>query len=120
MCVNIIIYLFSLSEASLSQSPSIHAGLSVTIDIDYTPPPDFVGGPNDYRAASSVTLTCQVERVTQTVSYDWTTTLPLFNESTLRRGILHSDDTGNHTCTVSDSSSGLTGRATIEMNIVGE
>ena len=120
MRVNIILYLFSLSEASLSQTPSIHAGLSVTIDIDYTPPPDFVGGPNDYRAASSVTLTCQVERVTQTVSYDWTTTLSLFNESTLRRDILHSDDTGNHTCTVTDRSSGLTGRATIEMNIVGE
>ena len=37
------------------------SGLTVTIDVDYTPPSDFVGGPTDYRAASSVTLTCRVE-----------------------------------------------------------
>ena len=102
-------------------------GLNVTIDVDYTPPPDFVGGANDYRAASSVNLTCQVEGATRTETYQWTSTctgpktncfVPGKTNQTISRSSLHSTDSGNHTCTANRSS--LTGSATIEMNVVGE
>ena len=94
-------------------------GLTVTIDVDYTPPPDFVGGPNDYRAASSVTLTCQVAG---TIMWSSTCTGPSSNcfvpgqtSKTIRRTVLHSTDSGMHTCNAT-----RVGSATIEMNVVGE
>ena len=98
-------------------------GLTVTIMIDRTDPPDFVGGPNDYRAASRVTLTCQVTGGSGTVTYLWTSTctgcfVPGKTDQTLIRGTTRSTDSGNHTCTATRGA--LTGSATIEMNIVGE
>ena len=96
--------------------------LNVTVDVGYTPPPDFVSGPNDYRAASTVTLTCQVTGVSGTVSYEWTPTLPTDEgqSNTRRYDTLSSTESGTHTCTVRESSNGLTGSATIEINVVGE
>ena len=100
-------------------------GLNVTIDVHYTPPPDFVGGPNDYRAASTVTLTCQVEGATGVETFQWISTLPVVsNQPTMRsRTTVRSSDSGSHTCIATSTCSGgssLTGSATIEMNVVGE
>ena len=100
--------------------------LTVLIVIGRTDPPDFVGGPNDYRAASEVTLTCQATGGSGTILYQWSSTcsgptsncfVPGQTAQTINRGTLRSTDSGNHTCTVSG---GLTGSATIEMNVVGE
>ena len=92
---------------------------TVTIDVDYSPPSDFVGGPNDYRAASSVILTCQVKG-TGAETYRWTSSLPaVSNQPNMRsRTNLRSSDSGSHTCTATRD--GMTGSATIEMNVVGE
>ena len=96
-----------------------YTGITVTIDVDYSAaPPDFVGGPNDYRAASSVILTCEVTG-TGAVTHQWTSSLPEVKDKpdTRTRTNLRSTDSGNHTCTVSG---GMTGSATIEINVVGE
>ena len=89
----------------------------------YTPPPDVVDlGPNEYRAASLLSLTCMVEGATGTVSYDWTSTLPAVDgmPQTRTRNILRPADTGMHTCTATDDDSGETGMASIEVIVVGE
>ena len=100
--------------------------LSVSITIVRTDPPDFVGGPNDYRAASAVSLTCQVEG-SGTTTYLWSSTctgpsgncfVPGRTDQTLARGTLRSTDSGSHICTATRGA--LTGSATIEMNVVGE
>ena len=103
---------------------NISTELTVTIDVDYTAPSDFVGGPNDYRAASTVTLTCQVTGGKQMVTYSWTSTcstrcfIHSKTSQTVRRITLQSIDSGTHTCTA--TCGGLIESATIEMNIVGE
>ena len=102
---------------------SIHADLSVSIMIVRTAPPDFVGGPNDYRAASGVTLTCQVAG-SGTTTYLWSSTcssncfVPGHITPEINRGTTRSTDSGMHTCTATRGA--LTGSATIEMNVVGE
>ena len=103
-------------------------GLTVTIDVDYTPPhPDFVGGPNDYRVTSSVVLTCQATGGGGTVTYNWTATctgcfinMDTFQNQVVGRTVLQSVDSGTYTCTVTDSDGGEMGSATIEINVVGE
>ena len=80
----------------------------------------------DYRAASGpVTLTCQVEGATGTVTYQWTSTCthpPCFvigtNREISRLFVRAGVDDGTHTCTVTDSD-GPTGTDSIVMNIVG-
>ena len=101
------------------------SGLTVSIDVDYTPPPDFVGGPNEYRAASTVFLTCQVVGGGWTYQWSSTCTGPSRNcfvpgkaTETITRIVLRSTDSGNHTCTAARGIG--TGSATIGMNVVGE
>ncbi len=102
--------------------------LTVTIDVDYTPPADFDQPTlNDFRASSPVTLTCQVEGATGSVTYQWSSTCtdlcfvlrsPQADEVTqlyLRAGI----DDGTHTCTATDSDGGDTGCASFVMRIIG-
>ena len=103
---------------------SLPAGLNVTIDVDYTPPPDFVGGPNDYRAASTLHFTCQVTGGSGTILYLWTSTCTgcFINSQTMQnqmvgRTTLQSVDSGTHTCMATRG--GLTGSDTIEMNVIG-
>ena len=102
-------------------------GLTVTIDVDYTRPPDFVGGPNDYRAASRLFLTCQVTGGgSGPVTYNWTSTCSTgcfinsgtFQNQVVGRTVLQSVDSGIYTCMASRGSD--TGSATIEINVVGE
>ena len=94
-------------------------GLTVQIFPAYTPPPDFNGGPNDYRAASSVTLTCQVS-AGMIRGWSSTCTSNCFVQAqtteTITRTVLRSTDSGNHTCTATRDVKS----ATIEMNVVGE
>ncbi len=99
--------------------------LTVTIDVDYTPPADFDPPTvNDFRAGSGpATLTCQVEGATGTVSYQWTSTCsncfargtsPSVTGNFLRVNF----DQGTHTCTATDSGGG-TGSASFVMRIIG-
>ncbi len=104
--------------------------LTVTIDVDYTPPADFDRpSVSDFRAGSGpATLTCQVEGATGDVTYQWTSTctgacfelrshgrVQSPTQTFLRAGI----DDGTHTCTATDSDGGETGSASIEMRIIG-
>ena len=103
-------------------------GLNVTIAVsDYTPPPDYVGGPNDYRAASKLTLTCQATGGSGTVMYNWTSTCTgcfinsqTFQNQIVGRSTLQSVDSSNYTCMATDSDGGGMGNATIEIIVVGE
>ena len=84
-------------------------GMNVSITISYTPPdqyPDY--SPPNYRAASSVTLTCVVSgAVGSSISYRWSSTCrSCFTSGSSSRSItttfLRSRDAGVHTCTVTD------------------
>ena len=108
--------------------PSYAAAVNVTIIVDYMPPPDFNGGPNEYRAGSTVTLTCLrlVEEGGGTeTEYNWTSTCSscfVTNQTaqTISRAALRSIDSGSHTCNATNPFTGESGNATIEINVVGE
>ena len=97
--------------------------LKVSISIQYTPPSDVSFRPPNYRPATSVTLTCEVEGATGTVSYQWTSTCSSCFVSGTSQSVsqsrLFSTDAGVHTCTVTDGG-GNTGSASTEMNIIGK
>ena len=115
----------SLSIAKIGQDKvyviPMATGVAVSIDVDYTSPPDFNGGPNDYRTASGVTLTCQVSAGVS--MWSSTCTGPgsncfIYNgdgTNKISRTNLRSTDSGMHTCTATRG-----GNYTIEMNVVGE
>ena len=95
--------------------------------IQYTPTPDVLFEPPNYRPGASVTLTCNVFGVTGPVSYRWSSTSPCSDNgcfassstsSYVSTSTLYWYDAGQHTCTVSDSS-GNHGSSTTEMNIRG-
>ena len=96
----------------------------MSIRVTYNPPPDFtLPSPPFFRPATSVTLTCHVERATGDVSYLWSSTNPnsfVVNgrSSTVSKTILTSDDAGNHTCTATDRSGSIS--STIEMQLIGK
>ena len=79
-----------------------------------------------HQAASSLNLTCVVSGVSDTqLSYRWTSTctgncfvIGSMSQS-LVQSALHSIDSGNHTCVVTDSL-GNEGRATIQVLVSGE
>ena len=83
---------------------SFAAVLFVNISVSYTPPPGFIPGPNEYRAASGpVNVTCTAIGGTRDVSYQWSSTCrncPFKTETTrmVERAAVHSGDTGTHTC----------------------
>ena len=116
------------SAFHLSEFLSLSTELAVTFDVNYTPPPDFVGGASDYRAASRLAITCQVTGGSGMISYLWASTCSTgcfihsetFQNQEVGRSSLTSVDSGNHTCTVTDSDGGEMGSATIEINVVGE
>ena len=99
--------------------------LAVTIDVSYTKPSDFFMDPPNYRAGSSITLTCRVEGVTYGLTYSWSSTCThncfvrgMTTQSVTRHG-LRSMDSGTHTCNAADVW-GHSGTATIVMNITGK
>ena len=92
--------------------------VTITSTIDSTHGPVYSPG-------SSVQLNCSAEGTVGAVSTNWNSTCSgncfVLQQSTpmsIRKEILHSTDTGNHTCTVSDDV-GNSGVATIEMRISG-
>ena len=98
--------------------------LNVSISISYSPPdqyPDY--SPPNYRAASTVTLTCVVSGAIGSISYRWSSTCrscfaSSSSSSSISEGMLRSRDVGVHTCTVIDGI-GNRKNASIQMNIVG-
>ena len=50
-------------------SASEQEDLAVTIDVSYSKPSDFSLDPPNYRAGSSITLTCRVEGVVDGLTY---------------------------------------------------
>ena len=79
-----------------------------------------------HRASSSINLTCTVTGMSyHPLSYQWTSTctgncfVPLGRTSTLIKSSIHSIDSGNHTCTVTDAL-GNSGAATIEIAVTGK
>ena len=97
--------------------------LFVDVAVSYTPPPGFIPGPNEYRAASGpVTVTCTAVGGTGPVSYQWSSTCRScpFQTATAQaiyRGAVHSGDTGVHTCTALNSK--IHGSGSICFNVVG-
>ena len=78
-----------------------------------------------YQAGSSVTLLCQAMNGHPPLSYAWNSTCPLgvcfvYGEDTqsVSESILHSRDSGTHTCLVTDYI-GRTGSASIQMTVTG-
>ena len=99
--------------------------LTVSISVDYTRPSDFNGGPNKYRAGSGpVTVTCTATGAgTGTINYQWSSTcrdcpFQSATSSSIRRGAVHSGDSGTHTCVATRS--GGTASASIDFCVVGE
>ena len=99
--------------------------LFVDISVSYTPPPGFIPGPNEYRAASGpVTVTCTAVGGTGPVSYQWTSncrdcSFQTETSSSVHRAAVHSGDTGIHTCTATTASD-THGNRSISFNVVGK
>ncbi len=101
--------------------------LTIKISVDYSPPLSFTLAPPSYRAASALTLTCEVENVDKTArfDYEWTSdcvgTCFVSNvfDANASTPFLHSSDSGVHTCSVYDGL-GCIGSANITVNVVGE
>ena len=103
---------------------NVDDGKSPTVRIvaEYGPPSSFTGEPPSYRAASALTLSCEVEGGQ---IYEWSSTCSgnCFtngeNTATVSTSYLHSYDTGVHTCTAYDDQ-GCAGNASITVNVVGK
>ena len=98
---------------------------AVNISVDYTPPADFNGGPNEYRAASGpVTVTCTATGAgSGTISYQWSSScrscpFQSATSSSITRAAVHSGDTGNHTCEATQN--GITASTSINFQVVGK
>ena len=110
--------LFSIKEGK---------SFSIKITADYSPPLSFTLEPPSYRAASALTLSCEVENVDKTADliHEWSSTCTgsCFVRGKLTANIstafLHSYDSGVHTCTVYDFQ-GCVGSANITVNVVGK
>jgi len=113
-----------LASACYTQFLLFPVELSVSLSVSYTPPPGVVLGPNEYRAASGpVVVTCTVIGGTGPTSYQWSSNcrscpFETANSSMIRRGAVHSGDTGTHTCTA--TSSEINGSASIFFIVKGE
>lgn len=102
----------------------MYTALDVSIHITYTAPdeyPDYA--PPNYRAASAVSLTCEVNGAVGSPSYSWTSTCSSCfakntHVKTVSQSFLRSRDVGTHTCSVTDGN-GNVGSASTQMNIVG-
>ena len=104
--------------------------LTVDITVDYTPPPGFTPGPNEYRTASGpVTVTCRATGGAGSGDYQymWTSTCSTgcaFRTSStgvtsvITRTALHSGDIGTHTCTASRG--GESASDNVVFKVVGE
>ena len=100
--------------------------LNVAISVSYTPPPGFIPGPNEYRAASGpVIVTCIAILIggTGNISYQWSSNcrscpFSTSNEREITRLTVHSGDTGTHTCTA--TAAGMVESANIDFIVKGK
>ena len=98
--------------------------LLVDVRVSYTPPLGFIAGPNEYRAASGpVIVTCIAVGGTGPVNYQWSSTcrdcpFQTVTSRVVHIEIVHSGDTGTHTCTATRSS--IRGSRSISFNVVGK
>ena len=102
----------------------VHAGLNVSIIVDYSHPAGFfLPSPPYYRPASSVTLRCIAHGAIGTVDYQWTSTQNKSfahgarGESIFQR-ILTAFDAGTHSCMATDEL-GNTGIGLTDMKLYG-
>ena len=104
----------------------------VKVSANYSRPSSFSLEPPSYRAASDLTLSCEVEATNDDghdvevgLFYAWTSTCSgnCFvrggSTKTISTPYLHSYDSGVHTCVVYDTL-GCTGNASITVNVVGK
>ena len=83
-------------------------------------------GPNEYRAASGpVGVTCTAIGGTGTINYQWSSTcrncpFKSSKSSYIRRGAVHSGDTGIHTCMATTADSENLENASITFSVIGE
>ena len=97
---------------------------TVEIVVSYDPPSTFTLSPPSYRAASPLSLTCEVQGMQDysAVFYQWTyphyvTSLQNTGSGdTISTPYLHSRDTGVYTCMVF----GIASSASITVNVVGK
>ncbi len=93
---------------------------NVSIMIQYDPPVGETLRPPNYRAATSVSLRCEAEGATGSVSYQWSSTCSgcfvSGTSQTVSCDRLGSSDAGEHSCLVTDLSGGA-GKASTVMNI---
>ena len=116
---------------TMLNSICIDDGKSPTVRVvaEYDPPSSFTGEPPSYRAASGLTLSCEVEGVDNInilgLIYEWSSTCSGYCftrgeiTATVSTPYLHSYDTGIHTCTVYNAL-GHSGSANITVNVVGK
>lgn len=96
--------------------------MALPVSIIPSPPTPEAGA---YQAGSSITLTCQVQGGYAPLTYSWNSTCDgvcfALGETTnsISKAALHSVDTGNYTCTVTDYT-GRTGSATIQISLSGQ
>ena len=99
---------------------------NVTIAVNYSPPATFDHLAPYYRAASPLSLTCEVEGVSvQGVFYEWRSTCvgncfaTRQTTKTVKTSFLHSYDSGVHTCIIYDGL-GCSGNASVNVTVVGK
>ena len=101
--------------------------LVVRVTANYSRPSSFSLDPPSYRAASDLTLSCEVDEHDDggLFFYEWRSTCSgnCFvrggSTKTISITYLHSYDSGVHTCVVYDTL-GCTGNASITVNVVGK
>ena len=100
----------------------------VEIVASYDPPSTFTLSPPSYRAASPLSLTCEVQGLDDYTGllYDWSSSVcagncfsKLGTSKTVSTDYLHSYDTGVHTCMVYDTL-GCEANASISIKVVGK
>ena len=98
----------------------------MSITVNYTPPSTFDRPAPFYRAASPLSLTCQVEGVSgEGVFYEWRSTCvgncfaASQTTNSVKSQYLHSYDSGVHMCIVYDGL-GCSGNASVDINVVGK
>ena len=96
------------------------------IAVNYTRPSTFHYVAPYYRAASPLTLTCEVEGISgEGLFYEWRSTCAgncfaaRQTSKTVSAQYLHSYDSGNHTCIVYDGL-GCSGNASISVHVSGK
>ena len=111
-----------ISLSAVPTTPPAKTSPTVRVVAEYDPPSSFTGEPPSYRAASALTLSCEVEGV-ENPYYEWSSTYSrssfVGSDATVSTPYLHSYDTGVHTCTVYDGQ-GCAGNGSITVNVTGE